>query len=64
MVGVVVVTHGRLAEELVSVVKFVTGGESVTKMEHVHMDPSKEFEKFAQEIKKSRKKKWMKETVF
>ncbi len=56
MVGVVVVTHGRLAEELISVVKFVMAGEPAIKMESVSIDPNKEFEKFAQEIKKAIKK--------
>ena len=56
MVGVVVVTHGRLAEELISVVKFVMAGEPAVKMESVSIDPNKEFEKFAQEIKKAIKK--------
>lgn len=53
MIGVVVVTHGKLAEELISVVKFVMAGEPAIKMENVSMDPNKEFEKFAQEIKKA-----------
>jgi PTS system mannose-specific IIA component len=56
MIGVVVVTHGRLAEELISVVKFVMAGEPAIKMESVSIDPNKEFEKFAQEIKKAIKK--------
>lgn len=56
MVGVVVIAHGKLAEELISVVKFVTGGESVVKMENVSLEPNKEFEKFTQEIKKAVKK--------
>ncbi|HSE83748.1 MAG TPA: PTS sugar transporter subunit IIA [Thermodesulfobacteriota bacterium] len=56
MVGVVVVTHGRLAEELISVVKFVMAGEPAIKMEGVSIDPNKEFEKFSQEIKKAIKK--------
>ncbi|HEX3037161.1 MAG TPA: PTS fructose transporter subunit IIA [Thermodesulfobacteriota bacterium] len=53
MIGVVVVTHGKLAEELISVVKFVMAGEPAIKMENVSIDPNKEFEKFAQEIKKA-----------
>ena len=50
------VTHGRLAEELISVVRFVIASGSLIKMESVSIDPSKEFEKFDQEIKKAIKR--------
>lgn len=50
MVGVVVVTHGALADELISTVKFVTGGKSAVKIEAVTMDPVAEFNKFSTEI--------------
>jgi len=56
MVGVVVVTHGNLAEELISVVKFVVSGKPAVKMESVCLDPNKEFTLFAKEIKQAIKK--------
>ncbi|HXG31068.1 MAG TPA: PTS sugar transporter subunit IIA [Thermodesulfobacteriota bacterium] len=56
MIGVVVVTHGRLAEELISAVQFVLSVKPLVKMEAVCLDPSREFETFKQEIKNSIKK--------
>ncbi len=56
MVGVVVVTHGRLSEELISAVKFVLSVKTAVKMEGVHLDPDREFESFKQEIKNAMKK--------
>lgn len=56
MVGIVVVTHGRLAEELISVVKFVMSENPAVKIEGLSLDQSKEFETFTLEIKKAIKK--------
>jgi PTS system mannose-specific IIA component len=56
MVGVVVITHGRLAEELISAVKFVVSGKPAVKMEGVCLDPNREFGTFTQEIKNAIKK--------
>lgn len=56
MVGIVVVTHGRLAEELISVVKFVMPDNPAMKIQGLSLDQSKEFETFTQEIKKAIRK--------
>ena len=56
MVGIVVVTHGRLAEELISVVRFVMSENPAVKIEGLSLDQSKEFETFTHEIKKAIKK--------
>ena len=46
MIGIVVVTHGNLAEELISAVKFVLSEEPSVKLAGVSLDPSKEFDTF------------------
>ncbi|MGH7908920.1 MAG: PTS sugar transporter subunit IIA [Thermodesulfobacteriota bacterium] len=56
MVGVVVITHGKLAEELISSVKFVVADKSAVKMEGVSLDPREEFETFSQKIKNTIKR--------
>ena len=56
MVGVVVITHGKLAEELISSVKFVVADKSAVKMEGVSLDPHEEFETFSQKIKNTIKR--------
>ena len=56
MVGVVVITHGKLAEELISAVKFVVADKSALKMEGVSLDPREEFETFSQKIKNTIKR--------
>jgi len=56
MVGIVVVTHGKLAQELISTIKFVISDNPAVKMEGLSLDPSKEFDTFTQEIKKAIKR--------
>lgn len=56
MVGIVVVTHGKLADELISVVKFVISGKPNVKIEGLSLDQGMEFETFTQNIKKAIKK--------
>ncbi len=56
MVGVVVITHGKLAEELISAVKFVVADKSAVRMEGVSLDPREEFETFSQRIKNTIKR--------
>ena len=46
MIGIVLITHGNLAEEMLSAVKFVLSGEPVIKMTGVSLDPTKEFDTF------------------
>lgn len=56
MVGIVVVTHGELAKELIAAVNFVLSSNPSVKMEGVCLDPGREFETFKQEIKSAIKK--------
>jgi mannose PTS system EIIA component len=56
MVGVVLVTHGRLADELISAVKFVVADKSSVKIEGVCLDTREEFETFTKKIKNAIKK--------
>ena len=56
MVGVVVITHGKLAEELISAVKFVVADKSAVRMEGVSLDPREEFGTFSQKIKNTIKR--------
>lgn len=53
MIGIVVVTHGNLAEELISAVKFVLSEEPSVKLAGVSLDPSKEFDTFKKLIEDS-----------
>ena len=46
MIGIVLITHGNLAEEMLSAVKFVLSGEPAVKMVGVSLDPTKEFDTF------------------
>ena len=56
MVGIVVVTHGKLAKELIEAVKFVLASRPQVKMVGVCLDPDREFETFKQDIKSAIKK--------
>lgn len=56
MVGIVVVTHGQLAKELIEAVKFVLSSRPQVKMVGVCLDPDREFETFKQDIKSAIKK--------
>ena len=56
MVGIVVVTHGKLAKELIESVKFVLSSSPHVKMVGVSLDPDREFESFKQDIKNAIKK--------
>ncbi len=56
MVGIVLVTHGKLAEELISVVNFVLSSKPSVKISGVCLDPDREFDAFKQDIKAAIKK--------
>ena len=56
MVGIVIVTHGQLAKELISAVNFVLSSSPSVKMVGVSLDPDREFETFKQDIKNAIKK--------
>ena len=56
MVGIVVVTHGALAKELIYAVNFVLSSKPSVKISGVCLDPDREFESFKQDIKNAIKK--------
>ncbi len=56
MIGIVLVTHGNLAEELISVVNFVLSSKPSVKISSVCLDPDREFDSFKQDIKAAIKK--------
>ncbi len=56
MIGIVVVTHGNLAEELISAVNFVLAEKPKPKMAAVSLDTSKAIEGFNEIIEKAIKK--------
>lgn len=56
MIGIVVITHGNLADELISAVNFVLAGEPNHKMTPVALDTTRDFEGFNKIISKSIKK--------
>lgn len=56
MIGIVVVTHGNLADELISAVNFVLAGETNHNMTPVALDTTRDFEGFNKIISKSIKK--------
>jgi len=56
MIGLIVISHGKLAYELISAVNFVLSGKPSTKLTAISMDQNSDFETFKKEIKKSIKK--------
>ena len=56
MVGIVVVTHGALAKELISAVNFVLSSKPSVKIAGVCLDAESEFDTFKQDIKNAIKK--------
>ena len=56
MVGIVLVTHGKLADELIAAVNFVLSSKPSVKISGVCLDPDSEFETFKQDIKNAIKK--------
>ncbi len=53
MIGIVLITHGNLAEELLSAVKFVLSEKPVVEIMGVSLDPKKEFDTFKKVIEKA-----------
>ncbi len=53
MIGIVVVTHGNLSNELISAVKFVLSEEPSVKLAGVSLGPSKEYGSFKKIIEDS-----------
>jgi len=53
MIGIVLITHGNLAEELLSAVKFVLSEKPIVEIMGVSLDPKKEFDTFKKVIEKA-----------
>lgn len=56
MIGVIVISHGRLADELISAVSFVLSGKLSLKLTPISMDHNCDFDTFKKDIKKAIKK--------
>jgi mannose PTS system EIIA component len=56
MIGVIVISHGKLADELISAVNFVLSGKPSLKITPISMDQNSDFDTFKKDIKKSIKK--------
>ena len=53
MIVIVLIAHGNLAEEFLSVVKFVLSGEPSVKMTGVSLDPTREFDTYKKVIQEA-----------
>ncbi len=56
MIGIVVISHGKFAEELISAVNFVLSAKPKIKMTAINLDREVDFEAFTKEIKRNIKK--------
>jgi mannose PTS system EIIA component len=56
MIGVIVISHGKLANELISAVNFVLSGKPSLKITPISMDHNNDFDTFKKDIKKAIKK--------
>lgn len=56
MIGIIVISHGKFADELISAVNFVLSGKPAIKMLGINLDTSIDFDAFKKDIKKTIKK--------
>lgn len=56
MIGVVVISHGKLADELIAAVNFVLSGKPSLKISPISMEHNCDFDIFKKDIKKEIKK--------
>ena len=56
MIGIVVISHGNFADELISAVNFVLSGKPAIKMAGINLDRDVDFDAFKKEIKRTIKK--------
>ncbi|HSG30620.1 MAG TPA: PTS sugar transporter subunit IIA [Thermodesulfobacteriota bacterium] len=56
MIGIVVISHGKFAEELISAVNFVLSAKPKIKMNAINLDREVDFDAFKKEIKRNIKK--------
>ncbi|NIP30616.1 MAG: PTS fructose transporter subunit IIA [Candidatus Dadabacteria bacterium] len=56
MIGIVVISHGNFADELISAVNFVLSGKPAVKIVGINLGGDVDFEAFKKEIKRTIKK--------
>lgn len=56
MIGIIVISHGNFADELISAVNFVLSGKSAIKMVGMNLDTTIDFDAFKKELKRTIKK--------
>lgn len=56
MIGIIVISHGNFAEELIAAVDFVLSGKPVVKMVGMNLDRDVDFDAFQKDIKRTIKK--------
>ncbi len=56
MIGIIVISHGNFADELISAVNFVLSGKPAIKMVGMNLDTTIDFDTFKKELKRTIKK--------
>ena len=56
MIGIIVISHGNFADELISAVNFVLSGKPAIKMVVMNLDTTIDFDAFKKELKRTIKK--------
>ena len=56
MIGIIVISHGNFADELISAVNFVLSGRPAIKMVGMNVDTTIDFDAFKKELKRTIKK--------
>lgn len=56
MIGIIVISHGNFADELISAVNFVLSGKPAIKMVGMNLDTTIDFDAFKKELKRTIKK--------
>lgn len=56
MIGIIVISHGNFADELISAVNFVLSGRPAIKMVGMNLDTTIDFDAFKKELKRTIKK--------
>ena len=56
MIGIIVISHGNFADELISAVNFVLSGKPAIKMAGMNLDTTIDFDAFKKELKRTIKK--------
>jgi PTS system mannose-specific IIA component len=56
MIGIIVISHGKFADELISAVDFVLSGKPAIKMVGMNLETDIDFDEFKKDIKRTIKK--------